>query len=100
MSVGHVARNSTVCLAGVSSGARKVTLAASRFNDSMVLENDSVFGSVNANRRHYAQAADALGQAGHAWLMRLLTRRLPLSRFTEALERRRDDIKVVLEMQA
>lgn len=90
--------NSTVCLAGVSSGARKVSLAASRFNDSMVLENDLVFGSVNANRRHYAAACDALAAADPAWLKRLVSRRVPLEQFTEAFTRKPDDVKVVLEL--
>ena len=89
-----------MCLAGVSSGARKVTLAASRFNDAMVLENDLVFGSVNANRRHYEQAVEALTRADAAWLARLITRRVPLSDFERAFGRREDDVKVVLELNA
>jgi threonine dehydrogenase-like Zn-dependent dehydrogenase len=93
------ARNSTVCLAGISSGARKVALAASDFNDSMVLENDLVFGSVNANRRHYALALEALEQADRTWLSALITRRVPLSCFEEAFMRRKDDIKVVIDLQ-
>lgn len=96
--LGATARNSIVCLAGVSSGARKVTLAASTFNDSMVLENDIVFGSVNANRRHYAAALDALAQADRSWLDRLITRRVPLAQFRDAFERRAHDVKVVLEV--
>ena len=46
----------------------------------MVLENDVVFGSVNANRRHYEEAAEALAKADPAWLGRLITRRVPLDR--------------------
>lgn len=63
----------------------------------MVLENDVVFGSVNANRRHYELAAEALARADRAWLERLITRRLPLDRWREALERRPDDVKEVID---
>ena len=38
-------------------------------NRSMVLENQAVVGSVNANRRHYEAAADALVKADHDWLV-------------------------------
>jgi threonine dehydrogenase-like Zn-dependent dehydrogenase len=71
--------------------------AASR---DMVLENDVVVGSVNANLSHYAAAADALATAETEWLSRLITRRVPLERFAEALEARPDDIKVVLDLTA
>ena len=54
----------------------------------MVLENDVVFGSVNANRRHYRAAAEALAKADKDWLARLITRRVPLARWQEAFEQR------------
>ena len=63
----------------------------------MVLNNDVVFGSVNANRRHYELAAQSLADADQAWLDRLISRRVPLSNWQEALERRPDDIKVVID---
>jgi threonine dehydrogenase-like Zn-dependent dehydrogenase len=63
-----------------------------------VLENDVVFGSVNASRRHYELAADALAAADPAWLERLITRRVPLDRFAEAFARRPGDVKVVIEL--
>ncbi len=69
-------------------------------NKGMVLENDVVFGSVNANRRHYEKAAEALAKADAEWLERLITRRVPLDRWSEALERRPDDVKAVIELSA
>jgi threonine dehydrogenase-like Zn-dependent dehydrogenase len=66
----------------------------------MVLQNDVVFGSVNANRRHYEQAAAALARADASWLERLVTRRVPLAEFRDALEHRDDDVKVVLDVEA
>jgi glucose 1-dehydrogenase len=66
----------------------------------VVLENDVVFGSVNANRRHFEQAAEALAKVDHDWLRRLITRRVPLERWQHALERGEDDIKTVVEFPA
>jgi hypothetical protein len=61
-----------------------------------VLENRVVFGSVNANRRHYEAAAQALQRAERPWLERLLTRKVPLERFAEAYSRDARDVKTVL----
>jgi threonine dehydrogenase-like Zn-dependent dehydrogenase len=66
----------------------------------MVLENDAMFGSVNANRRHYEAAAAALAAADVEWLRRLITRRVPLSRWPAAFRREPDDVKVVLDFIA
>lgn len=85
-----------VCLTGVSSGGRTVPFDVGEVNREMVLGNAVVFGSVNANRRHYDAGADALRRADPAWLARLLTRRVPLDAFADAFERRADDVKTVL----
>jgi len=98
--LGHTANNSVVCLAGVSSGTRKVALTASQFNNDMVLENDVVFGSVNANRRHYEAALSALARADKSWLQRVITRKVPLSQFQEAFVRKPGDVKVVIDLRA
>lgn len=97
---GCVARNGIVCLAGVSSGGHRVPIDAGMVNRTMVLENAVVFGSVNANLRHYKEGARALAAADPAWLSRLITRRVPLSRWGEALEVRSGDVKTVLDFTA
>jgi threonine dehydrogenase-like Zn-dependent dehydrogenase len=86
-----------VCLAGVSSGGHTLAFDIGGFNRTVVLENHVVFGSVNANRRHYRAAAEALAKADEQWLARLITRRVPLTRWQEAFERRDGDVKVVVE---
>lgn len=53
---------------------------------------------VNANLRHYRQAADALGKADKDWLASLITRRVPLHRAVDALTARPDDVKVVITL--
>jgi threonine dehydrogenase-like Zn-dependent dehydrogenase len=98
--MGHTAPNGIVCLTGISSGGHCHTLDAGALNRDIVLENDVVFGSVNANRRHYEAAASALAAADRAWLERLITRRVPLDSWREALTRHDDDIKVVVELGA
>ncbi|MET9239992.1 glucose 1-dehydrogenase [Nonomuraea sp. NPDC003709] len=86
-----------VCLAGLSPGGREHRVDAGLINRDIVLENDVVFGSVNANLRHYRDAADALAKADTGWLERLITRRVPLSRALDAFERDRD-VKVVIDL--
>jgi glucose 1-dehydrogenase len=95
----HNAPAGIVCLTGVTPVGRTVTVDAGQLNRNIVLENDVVFGSVNANLRHYQLAAEALASADRSWLERLITRRVPLENFEEALDSRDDDVKVVLELQ-
>jgi len=83
-------------LTGVSSGGSTIRVDAGELNRDIVLQNDAVLGSVNANLRHYAQAAEALVHADLDWLGRLVSRRVPLTDFEAAFEPRDDDVKVVL----
>ena len=92
------APNGIVCLTGISSGGHTIQLDAGVLNRDIVLENDVVFGCVNANRRHYEAAATALAAADRAWLERLITRRVPLDSWRDALTRQEHDIKVVVEL--
>ncbi len=96
--IGHTGANGIVCLTGISSGGHDITLDAGVLNRTIVLENDLVFGTVNANRRHYVDAARALAEADRGWLERLITRRVPLDRWHEALTRDEHDVKVVVEL--
>ncbi len=94
------AANGIVCLTGVSSGGRTLGVDVGAYNRSMVLENDVVFGSVNANRRHYQAAAVALAAADRSVLERIVSRRVPPARFAEAFARKPGDVKVVLDFTA
>jgi threonine dehydrogenase-like Zn-dependent dehydrogenase len=93
----HNGVGAVVCLTGVSSGGRTLGVDAGALNRDIVLGNDVIFGSVNANRRHYEQAADALARADRAWLSRIITRREPPEQFAAALQRGRTDVKVVVD---
>jgi threonine dehydrogenase-like Zn-dependent dehydrogenase len=96
----RVAPDGIVCLAGVSATGHKTDIDVGAISRSIVLKNDTVFGSVNANRRHYRDAAEALAKANKAWLARVISRRVPLERWQEVLEVRPDDVKVVLDFAA
>ena len=91
-----VGPNGVVGLTGVSTGGRSIPVDTGALNRELVLENNVVFGSVNANRTHYEEAAEALAAADPEWLDRVISRRVPLDRWEEALERREGDVKVVL----
>ncbi|MFC8303292.1 glucose 1-dehydrogenase [Specibacter sp. NPDC057265] len=91
--------NAITALAGVSSIGRETPLDVGRLNRAAVLENDVVFGTVNANRRHYEAAAAAMAAADEFWLERLITRRVKLKDFRDAFKRGDEDVKVVLDLQ-
>ncbi|HEX6393148.1 MAG TPA: glucose 1-dehydrogenase [Acidimicrobiales bacterium] len=92
--------NGIVCLTGVSSGGREVPVDVGLLNRRLVLENDVVFGSVNANRRHYQAGAEALANADRGWLSQLITRRVPLSNWHDAYDRQPADVKTVLQFDS
>lgn len=92
----NVGPDGIVCLTGVSSGARAIPINFTALNKQMVLENNVVFGAVNANLRHYRAAVAALAQADRGWLQQLISRRVPLERWPEALVRGPNDVKPVI----
>ncbi|AEG44187.1 threonine dehydrogenase-like Zn-dependent dehydrogenase [Isoptericola variabilis J7] len=87
-------------LTGVTTPGRTVPLDVGAANREIVLENDAIVGSVNANMGHYEAAADVLARADLDWLRGLVTRRLPLERALEAFDDGSDDVKVVVELSA
>ncbi len=65
----------------------------------VMLDNAVIFGTVNASRKNYQQAVDALAKADRQWLARLVTRRMPLSSWPEALAKTPGDVKVVIDLR-
>ncbi len=96
----HVGPGGVVCLTGVSAAGRAIEVDEGALNRSMVLANESVVGSVNANRRHYEDAAAALAKADRGWLSGVVSRKVPLADWEQALDRQADDVKVVVEVSA
>jgi threonine dehydrogenase-like Zn-dependent dehydrogenase len=95
--LGSTAASGIVCLVGVTAPGHDFDIDIGLLNRNMVLDNETVFGTVNANRAHYQMAGDALAKADKDWLERLITRREPVEQWTKSLERLQDDIKVVVD---
>jgi threonine dehydrogenase-like Zn-dependent dehydrogenase len=90
--------NGITCLTGVSSPGRSRSVDLGGLNRELVLENNLVFGSVNANRGHWEAAAKALAGADRSWLERLLTRKVALDDYQQAFHHDETDVKVVLQV--
>jgi threonine dehydrogenase-like Zn-dependent dehydrogenase len=88
--------NRITCLTGVSAAGTESLVDTGFLNKRMVLHNGVLFGSVNANRRHYELAAEALARADPGWLAGLITRRVALGNWADAYTRQPDDIKATL----
>ena len=95
--LGKTGRNGIVCLTGVTSAGRR--LLTSGLARELVLENDVIFGTVNANRRHYEEATRVLADSDRSWLDRLVTRRIPSDRWREAYDPGPDDVKSIIEFE-
>jgi threonine dehydrogenase-like Zn-dependent dehydrogenase len=89
--------NGIVCLTGVADEGTSVRAAFAR---DMVLENRTMFGTVNANRRHYVEAARVLGDGDRSWLGRVIDRRNAIEDWREAYTRDSDSVKTVIEFDA
>lgn len=92
-----IGNDGILCLCGVSSHGQQITIDIGSVSRTLVLENGVIFGSVNANRRHYEIAEEVLCKADQSWLSRMISRREPLSNWRQALERQPNDVKVVIE---
>lgn len=97
--LGTDAPDSITCLTGVSGTGRTTAVDVGALNRDAVLRNEVVFGSVNANRRHYLAAARALADADAGWLSGLISRTVPLADYRQAFQRGDGDVKVVLDVQ-
>jgi glucose 1-dehydrogenase len=96
-SISCVSASGIVCLTGVGHGGPVPTMPMADIGSSAVLKNNIVFGSVNANKRHWYKAAEALARAERAWLARLITDRERPEDFAKALSRGALQIKVIIQ---
>ncbi|HUY60263.1 MAG TPA: glucose 1-dehydrogenase [Candidatus Dormibacteraeota bacterium] len=100
--ISALGRNAVCCLSSVTAGHRTVSIDADSLNLNLVLGNKLVFGTVNANRRHFTAAARSLEAAVRRWpglAEQIVTRRVPAAEFTAAFDRQPDDIKTVVTFQ-
>jgi len=96
-SIAVVGASGVVCLTGVGHGGKLPMIPTANVASDAVLKNNVVFGSVNANKRHWYKAGEYLARADRAWLAKLITRCERPEGFAKALERRSEDIKVIVQ---
>ena len=96
-SISAIGASGIVCLTGVGHGGAVPQIPAANVASSVVLKNNVVFGSVNANKRHWYKAGETLARTDRSWLARLITRRESSEDFAIALARGEEDIKVVIQ---
>ena len=96
-SIQGVGSGGVLCLTGVGSGGPTSGLSTAEVATQVVLRNKLVVGTVNANKRHWYKASGVLARADRTWLARLITRSESPANFANAMQRRPDDIKVVVQ---
>jgi hypothetical protein len=96
----RAAPTSIVCLTGISSGTRAVSVDVDRITRAMMLENRTVFGSASANRRHYEAGAASLAFSERDWLARMITKRVPVRHRQDAFRRGPEDLETVIDSTA
>lgn len=96
-SIQQVGSGGIVCLTGVGAGGPASNRITADVATEAVLKNKVVVGSVNANKRHWFKGGEALARADRDWLSKLISRREKPENFAHALERKPDDIKVVIQ---
>jgi threonine dehydrogenase-like Zn-dependent dehydrogenase len=96
-SLRHIGSGGVVCLTGLGSGGHARGLPIADLATEVDLKNNVAVGSVNANKRQWYKAGEALARADRSWLSHLVTRREPPENLSRALQRTVDDIKVVIQ---
>lgn len=93
--------NAVLCLLSVTAGETVKPEPIDRLNTGLVLGNQVVLGSVNANARHFAMGVRDFVAIDRRWpgaLARLLNDRRPWGDYKTWFERRGDAIKTTLEI--
>lgn len=95
--------NGVLCLLSVTGGSSMHEEPIDRINQLLVLGNQVVFGSVNANPRHFAQGVEDFVIIEKEWpgaMKRLLTNPIPWGNFNSWFTHRGSGIKSTLEIGA
>jgi threonine dehydrogenase-like Zn-dependent dehydrogenase len=98
-----LAPNGVLCLLSVTGGTGMNEEPIERINQRLVLGNQVVFGSVNANPRHFAMGVKDFVTIQKKWpgaLSRLLTNRIPWEDHKKWFTERGSGIKATLEINA
>jgi threonine dehydrogenase-like Zn-dependent dehydrogenase len=93
----HLGSGGILCVVGSSAHNQDTLLDVGELSRGMVLGNRVAFGVVNAHRRHYELAAQAIRRADRSWVSRIITRRESLTNWRAAFRREPGDVKVVID---
>lgn len=96
-----LAPDGILCLLSVTGGNKTEPVPTDQINQNLVLRNNVVFGSVNANPRHYAMGVkdfSAIERKHPGALAKLITDRLPWAQYRTWFTRRGAGIKTTLEI--
>ena len=94
-------RNGVLCLLSITGGSNTADQPIELINRQMVHGNQVVFGSVNANPRHFAMGVKHFGTIENTWpgvLKQLITTRLPWEQYNTWFGQRNPGIKTTLEI--
>jgi threonine dehydrogenase-like Zn-dependent dehydrogenase len=97
--LGLLRRSGIACLLGIDTRRQTVGMQGRVLALDTILENRVVFGSVNAQRRDWVAAVDALDEARRRWpdaLASFVGLRVPLDRFQEAFDHRGSKATLVI----
>lgn len=92
--------NGVLCLTSVTGGNKEITLPLEKINIDFVLNNKALVGIVNANIRDYHSGIRHMSFFEQMWpglVEKLITRRLKPNQCLEALVKKPEDIKTVVE---
>lgn len=98
-----VGGNGVLCLLSLTGGRQTAEEPIDRINRQLVLGNQVVFGSVNANPRHFTMGVKDLRAIEKTWpglLQQLITTRLPWTEYKNGFGQRAGGIKTTLEIGA
>ncbi len=93
--------NGVLALTSVTGGHQTIPVDANVLNLQLVLGNQVVFGSVNANRSYFEAGVKHWGEIETKFpglLARTITRRLPMDQFQTALSKDPEGIKTVIKI--
>jgi threonine dehydrogenase-like Zn-dependent dehydrogenase len=92
--------NGVYVVTGVPGDRPPLSVDAAKFLRNLVLENQIIFGSVNAGLAHFKQAVLDLEAADQKWkgvIEQLITSKTPYAQFDQVLQKRKpDEIKAVI----
>jgi threonine dehydrogenase-like Zn-dependent dehydrogenase len=97
--LGRLRRGGVACVLGIDPREQKVELDGRVLGVDLILQNNVLFGSVNAHRQDWLAAVADLVQAHERWpdaVEQFVQLRVPVDRFSEAFEHRGGKATLVL----